>query len=738
MPPPKDPIGNDAKDRKSLLLALQARFVESLLPELEAALRTPAQGQFSPFAITERIREAVAAGFRSLQGPQPRAATDLSSLSMVSEADLDEQLVCSQVADGVLRPNARRLEALRMNLVQALSLGNLQSADAPLSPVFIVNALDAALKGADPDHRHRIDVLRSVEGALAAAMGKAYAECVALLAPTETAQPASSPSGFAERPGPSPVGQSSSVQGIRPDGVLSSHFPKLLESRERGQASRLLVSATLAKSMPTMGSNMLLSILALMQHDFPGDAAAAAPATEPMMQRLRQQVDLTAGKLGMDAAGLALEQPDEETLVQITRLFDALQGDPRFDARACRIFDRLLVPYARMSIEEQGVTGSPAWRLLDTVSEACADNSGQSLQERQLLDRVDATIDRLLAEFNGDSTTFITLERELGVHVSRQRKRSGLAEKRAEQARLGRERLESARAAATGEIRLRRGERALPSVVGEFLDRHVTHHLSQVLLRDGADSPRHAEALQAVDDLLAAFDQGERLPPSTQPQPLSRKALEAVLASSGFMGESASLIIDELEEILAPGSAIVDAATAAAALEAEAFVSEPPVPGATPDSQSGTDAVGDRLPGDSSLDGVESEVKPQPAAERRAAIGFEDAWVPAPEPAISADTEVGDSLDAPPAPAYDPMAAPEADAGRIDATVELSVKTLRVGDWLQLRGASGRMEPAQVSWVSPISSRLLLVNMRGVRVLTASIAELEVLVKLDKLRLSRA
>jgi hypothetical protein len=48
------------------------------------------------------------------------------------------------------------------------------------------------------------------------------------------------------------------------------------------------------------------------------------------------------------------------------------------------------------------------------------------------------------------------------------------------------------------------------------------------------------------------------------------------------------------------------------------------------------------------------------------------------------------------------------------------------------------MEPTKVSWVSPISSRLLLVNRRGVRVLTASTAELAAMVKLGKARLGGA
>jgi hypothetical protein len=47
----------------------------------------------------------------------------------------------------------------------------------------------------------------------------------------------------------------------------------------------------------------------------------------------------------------------------------------------------------------------------------------------------------------------------------------------------------------------------------------------------------------------------------------------------------------------------------------------------------------------------------------------------------------------------------------------------------------GVVQPAKLSWVSPISSRLLFVNRRGVRVCAASAEELALMLKLGKLSL---
>ena len=60
------------------------------------------------------------------------------------------------------------------------------------------------------------------------------------------------------------------------------------------------------------------------------------------------------------------------------------------------------------------------------------------------------------------------------------------------------------------------------------------------------------------------------------------------------------------------------------------------------------------------------------------------------------------------------------------------IRSLQIGDWIQLAAADGHFAPAKVSWISPISARLLLVNRRGIRVLVASVEELAVMAKLDR------
>lgn len=111
-----------------------------------------------------------------------------------------------------------------------------------------------------------------------------------------------------------------------------------------------------------------------------------------------------------------------------------------------------------------------------------------------------------------------------------------------------------------------------------------------------------------------------------------------------------------------------------------------------------------------------------------------------------ADGEAGVEQPAlPPQPTMPPAPPPvverrltivDASAGLdFDAEVAEQIRALEIGAWVQLTSESGRSEPAKVSWVSPISARLLFVNRRGIRVLVASAEELAAMVKAGKMTL---
>ncbi len=59
---------------------------------------------------------------------------------------------------------------------------------------------------------------------------------------------------------------------------------------------------------------------------------------------------------------------------------------------------------------------------------------------------------------------------------------------------------------------------------------------------------------------------------------------------------------------------------------------------------------------------------------------------------------------------------------------------MAIGTWLDFVDKDGKVQAGKLSWISPISSRLLFVNRRGVRFCVASPEELAVMVRLGRLR----
>lgn len=703
-------------DAGPLLDALQKQILERVLPALDRALGRvddylfdrsqsgvdtlgltalrdlrQARGQ-----LTQGFEQAMIAGFRNLRDPRSVPGGYASStLSLLSEEGLEEQLANEQLAESLTRMHAPSLELLGKRVAYLTSRTDLQAADNPLTPAFLASALRKAADGCNLDAGVRIVLFKFFERELATALAHAYersntllvaagvlpqlratAKAEALppaaagLAGTKPGQPGSHANTGAGDPGADtahPGGAAGGMQFGPPSPADQQAFANLLGLLQgwRTAMGPGLAAQQGAEPGQTLSSGELMSVLSLLQRDVPAPLTQyPRPQANPLAAQLRQEVVQGARKLGVSGDNLQLDGLDEDAVDLVALLFDVLLDGPRYDSDIRRKIGRMLVPYVKVAVKDRRMfmfKDHPARRLLNTVAEACEGNHGEAPQERELLTRVDHTIDRLVAEFNEDVAIFEALEQELRSYMAQHRKRFELAEKRAAEAQRGRERLDQARSAVDAELSQHRGERHLPALMDEFLARYVSHHLTQVVLRDGHASPRHEEAMRAVDDLLLAFDHAELRAPAEELPAIPRRQLEAILASSGCIGDSARSAINSIQDALSRMAR-----------------------GERPEE------IDTRMP--------EQALAPGPVHP------------PESEPVLEV---VGGSeqLD-------------------YDAAMLERMRSLQVGNWLQLSTSAERVEPAKVSWISPISGRLLLVNRRGIRVLVASPQELAAMAKL--------
>ncbi len=702
--PAESPIPMPSRANGPLLDALQKHVIDRAVPALDRALADLDDYLFdrsqsgeeslglmalrdmrrARSELSQRFSGIVLNRFRALHGQYVATggSEESGSLSLVAEEDLEEQLAIEQLSASVLRTHASAFDAVRKRFLIVVGLADLPPQQNPLDPVFLASALGKAMGQLDISAELRIVVFKFFERELTGTIGEIYDRCNTLMATAgilpelrvNGAAPRAQPPAAAGHAARAPVegevahGQAAGGEDGAAPQISAADQAAFANMLGMLQGWRSAMGLSAPGGQPGMGpalpTNDLMSILSLMQHDGSARFTPAGEAEQSLAGQLRQQMTQSARKLGVRGDNINLDGLDGDAVDLVALLFDVLLDGPQYDTQIRQKIGRMLVPYVKVAVKDRRMfmlKEHPARKLLNTVAEACEGNRGEAPQERELLTRVDHTIDRLVAEFNEDVAIFETLEQELRAYMAQHRKRFELAEKRTAEAQRGRERLEHARKVAAEDLDRLRADRLLPPVIGDFLSRHASHHLTQVALRDGRGAPRYEEALRAVEQLLAAFDEAAAGVASASAALQPDDGLRAILASAGCVGEATQAALDALR-----------------------------------------DALSRLLAGQAALED-DARMPVQVAAAE-----------PAPEPEPQLEVVAGSaSLD-------------------YDAAMLERIRKLQIGDWIQLAAADGHFAPAKVSWISPISARLLLVNRRGIRVLVASVEELAVMAKLDR------
>lgn len=469
---------------------------------------------------------------------------------------------------------------------------------------------------------------------------------------------------------------------------------------------------------------------------------------------LRTEIVNTAIALGRAQPGAQMEAHDEQGLTMVGMLFDTLLDQGHFSREVRERLVRLYVPYAKVALLDRRLFAHklhPARRLLNLLAESSDGNAGDAPAERELLTKVFSVSERLIDSFEEDVAVFIAAEAEFSDFLSRHRRRIGLAEQRAAEAQRGRERLEEARLEVTLELDSLVGKRQVPRPIGDFFRRDWTHHLTMVALRDGVESDAFRDARAPGVKLWMALlacesggspplDLGEQLLPAMmsagQGEEIARAALADVMAAlRASIPKPAPLPapVPAPAAIAAHPSRTVERVSQVAGEQVATLLHA-----ARAEPLSATPNSAPQLPRVPST--------PTAAVSVAANVAVMLAATPAPVPPAVETVEPAPQFElvsaAPEQPATTKTSAVidgdiKLDADPLRALPELvaQVKQLTVGTWVEFVQVDGSIQQAKLSWISPISSRMLFVNRRGLRMCTLSVEELAALMADKKLSL---
>lgn len=650
--------------------------------------------------VEKRLRAHLVAAFDALVAKQPMDADQAlarhrnadsadGELCLVSEDELEGELGAKMLAAALQREHGSVLNHLdqRLGVLTGLSL---EPGQSPLGGGHVAVGVYMSLGQCELTLNARLLLLKLAERELLPQLQPIYSALDRRLAeagviPRMRALPPRNPAA-AIPPRASRTSQAASLDGDNTvaheghDGwrgdpidaneqILMATLQHLLQSNRQQRYGP--PPPTTGDTRP-LSHHEIISLLSLLQAELPESMRAVVQdPTQSLGHRLRHELLAGARSFGVEAGSTHLSQPDEDAVDLVGMLFDVLLDERELSPSVRAMIGQLVVPLVKVAVLDRRMflrKTHPARRLLNALVEACEGNRGDAPQEQVLLDKVNETVDRLMAGFNEDISIFEVLEEEFSAFIEQHRRRVSIAERRTAESVRGRERLETARARASAELEARLVGRELPASIDSLLNNYWTHHLTVLGSREGVDSPGFQQALHHGDSLIhcaAAVAEGvaavERILPDL------RIAVLPMLSSVGCSGTPADEVVNAVaDELLAL------ARGEAAAEEAATLPQMPEVVAPAPKDE-------------------------EPDAPLR----------------LVADR---DTLD------FDPVVAGQ-------------MRGLAIGAWVEFVDEQGQGQPAKLSWISPISSRLLFVNRRGARTCVASAEELAAMVRAGKLRL---
>ncbi len=412
------------------------------------------------------------------------------------------------------------------------------------------------------------------------------------------------------------------------------------------------------------------------------DGSIAETIKRELLQNAKQ-MGVTQG----DEQGML--EPADETAVQLAgNMFEVMLKDRPYGDAVAPVLAQMVMPFVRAAVTDPQLfleRHHPARELLNTVSEACEDNLGETPQEREMLSQVESAVQRISEEYDGDISKFQNVQAQLSSQMEVHRRRAQMSEKRASEAQQGQERLEIARLQATTVVNNIVRQYALPSALRHFFKTEWMHHLSVTALRKGKDSEAFTNAARIAQpwiDLLDMASLGEPLPLSHLDT--LETTTQEVLASSGVRDDAA---MDYYQTLINSVSEWTEEIVSTEDERAAPHTQAVPIAATAASENPGASYVA--------------------VAEK-------------PEVQVAAST---DDLE-------DPI------QNLRPTEEELNeVTSYTLGCWLQLPKAGGGFQQLKVAWISGISGSIMLVNRRGARVMVLSPPELVALKRRNELLL---
>lgn len=620
---------------------------------------------------------------------KPESSNGEISLSLVENTELEESLAVASMVAKTENRLQRVLFAINQR-VSHISNQRVEDTNSPVGPTAIGQAFRLASGELEVELPVRLIIYKLFDRYVMGGLDQFYDELNTLLVhagvlpqmrATVARRPGSPMPAAPLRPGETPT---ANVPGLEQAEAAAGYLPvdaaaaelqanlysslRALLSTRRGDGSdgggSNYAAATYNPNVVPLNASELLSALSILQSQSLSVQSAAESAQVAL--RIKEELLGQAGKLRGEN-GANVSGADEDTIDLVGMLFEYILQDRNLPAQMQAMLGRLQIPFLKVALLDKHLFARrthPARVLLDSLAQACVGWSEESDRDQRLYGKVKEIVESLLKDFEDDLGIFDRLRVDFEAFADTNKRRADLAEQRAGEATRGREKLLDARRTAAREIMLRIEGRAMPEMIRNLLSRPWANYLVLVLLRQGDSSDEWRHALRFADELVWSVQPKQN---ATERERLAavlpqlEKTLRHGLATVAFDETDVRRLMQQLNVLY---QSLLQPAAPTAVTEAPELELTDPLPAASQEAgESVMSVIAEEEPAAVSMDSVEER------------------WIAA-------------------------------------------VRELKVGTWIEFLDEQGAKERAKLSWISPISSKYLFVNRRGLKVADRTLVQL--------------
>ncbi len=662
--------------------------------------------------------EAIMTGFRNEldiawgTGPEPvqdtryygnnPLADGADDLELVGEDELEARLATDHFADAIAREWKAELLSLNGYLSWLESALRLDVANGPHSPQRVALAVYGAFAASKLPGKFRALAIHCSQREFVELMGPIYeslhAQLVRRLGPQDnldsrTRRMTEIPSDEQEAPGSEPDWLTSFFSdwegevapATRTDAPAKAPLPQPLQQMlERSRNARLRGAASLAdrpERRTVLTRRELVAALTLLQIASKETHEAILDAKAGLADGIKVQLVAEARKLGTLNASSELSEGDENVLDLIGMLFDVIFKESHLTRPQQLSLCQLIAPMAKVALDDRKLflhASHPARRLLNALVEASEGNRGETDDQRALLERVDEAVRRVVSDFDESQAVFRNVRAEFMAFYRHYQDAAQQAESVAAEASRAGEAHVQVLAEARQTLSTRLEGTSMPPALRQALETEWPQHAARM-----TRASRPQSAVMLLNGFMQAVEESGSGPGMTD-WTAAVDWLQPLWMGAGHgLAEAAKLRQGLLDVLHARQDELPPDVAGTSTRHANPAMGSDPEPVAKPAPVSV----------DAPVDGPTPELlHPE---EKRQGIAIQD---------------------------------------KVTAAY---FRELNIGSWLDFIDRNNRVQAGKLTWISPISMRMMFVNRAGARICVVSVEELVLMSRLERVRIHR-